>query len=44
MTTKVTIKLSAKQAKGLEKLARIWGVTIEEALKRLLDDVIEQSL
>ncbi len=44
MVTKVTIKLSAKQAKGLAKLAKVWGVTPEEALKRLLDNVIEQSL
>ena len=40
----ITLKLSLKQAKGLKKLAELWGTTPEQALKRLLNNVIEQSL
>ena len=40
----VTVHLSKKRIQGLRKLAEIWGLTPEEALCRLLDKVIEESL
>ena len=40
----VTLPLTKKQARGLKKLASLWGVTPEAALLRLLDKVIEESL
>jgi len=41
---KITLGLTKKRARGLKKLAEIWGVSPEDALKRLLDKVIEESL
>jgi predicted ArsR family transcriptional regulator len=43
MQNELTLVLSKKQMAGLNKLAKILGITKEEA-KRLLDNVIEQSL
>jgi hypothetical protein len=40
----ISLVLSKKQMAGLNKLAKIWGLSAEDALKRLLDNVIEQSL
>ncbi len=41
---KITVPLTKKQARGLRKLAEIWGLSPEDALRRLLDKVIEESL
>ena len=41
---KITLGLTKKQARGLKKLAEVWGVSPEAAIKRLLDDIIEKSL
>jgi len=40
----ILLKLSTKQIKGLQKLARLWTTSPENALRRLLDKVIEESL
>ena len=41
---KIVLQLNAKRARGLKKLAELWGVNEETALLRLLDKVIEESL